>query len=64
MTPEGWTANELVVKGESLTQRGFNEGSFKDKEEEKQLCVLPETNHHTRGLLKTEDDFTAALRNS
>lgn len=62
MTPEGWTANELLMKREPLTQRDFNDGSVKDKEEVEQLCLLWETNHHTHGLLKTEDDFTVELK--
>lgn len=52
MTPEGWPANELLINTETLTQRGFNNASIKEKE---LLRVLQETNHQTHGFLKTKD---------
>ena len=49
VTPEGWPANELLLKAEALTQRGFNNASVTEAAAEEE-----QTNHHTRGLLQTE----------
>ncbi len=36
MTSEGWPANELLMRTETLTRRDFNDGSVEEEEEEEE----------------------------